>query len=548
VSFSLFPRQNGFTVLEPTAIRSQIEQAIAIYYPKPLYAQAVGYPSAPLTGSSETKQSQFIRAIFETWDAWPAQMPFVGFSRLHDLTPLRAAFESRQWGGSPRAAAYWQTIGLRVVDGSGRPKTAYNTLRMQALNRGWWRYEPKPTRPFHLGFTPSPYDGPADPAEYVSVVQWMDSKLATDADIINLHLDSGVPWVEALADDFSSPELPYSPAQQARWSELRRHIPAGHKVLVSLNPLGIPRTVLAPYFGVGQGFSFTEDFRRIPDGVMKDGDNRMPPAPWDGYDLDHPDVKKAFVSYCRRAIEFFHPDYLIVAIEITATMNESVQAYDKFLELQKYVYAHLKADPATSAVPILVSISATSFVRDEYGIPLKFEEQGGQKHDLQVQGLIDVLPYVDMVALSLYPHYGKYNATMLVGAMYDELLGILEAAGKPIGISESGWPAETFDLLGFPFLSTPEKQNTFLAQLFYSLEKSTLPIEFVIGFSIRDDDYLWNRLLQGSQQQPPTVSPTFVEFYKYFRDIGIYDGDGNPRLSWDLWQQTLARRYAPRPY
>jgi hypothetical protein len=548
ISFSFFPRQSGFLVSEPATVRAQIEQAIALYYPKPLYAQAIGYPTAPLTGSSETKQSQFIRAIFETWDVWGVQMPFVCFSRLHDVTPPRAAFEAMLWGGGPVATAYWQTTGLRVVDGSGRAKTGYNTLRTQALNRGWWRYEPAATRVFHMGFTPTPYDGPSDPAEWASVLAWMDAKLATDADIVNLHLDSGVPWVEALADDFSSTALPYSPSLKARWSDLRKNLPPAHKVLVSLNPLGIPRSVLAPYFGVGEGFTYLPDFQRVPDGVVKDSDNRMPPAPWAGYDLNHPDVKKAFVNYCRRAIQFFQPDYLIVAIEITATMNESYQAYDKFLDLQKYVYQHLKADPATSSVPLLVSISATSFVRDEYGIPLKFEEQPGRKHDLQVQGLLDVLPYVDMVALSDYPHYGKYNATMMLGSMYDELLALLESAGKPIGVSESGWPAETFDLLGFPFLSNPEKQDTFFTQLVYSLEKTRLPIEFVVGFSIRDDDYLWHRLLLGSQQQPPTVPPTFVEFYKYFRDIGIYDGDGVPRLLWDTWQQMLARPYAPRPH
>jgi hypothetical protein len=190
-------------------------------------------------------------------------------------------------------------------------------------------------------------------------------------------------------------------------------------------------------------------------------------------------------------------------------------------------------------------VSLTSFVTDEFGVPLKFEEQSGRKHLLQIQGLRDVLPYVDMVAVSLYPHYGKYNSSILLGPMYERLLGLLAQAGKPVGISEAGFVAESFDLLGFPFVSDEARQDLFYRHLFYELSKSGAPVRFVANFQVRDNDRIWERLRDGSLQNPPTVSPTFVEFYKYFRDIGIYDGDGLERPSTQTWRQMLARPLAP---
>jgi hypothetical protein len=332
---------------------------------------------------------------------------------------------------------------------------------------------------------------------------------------------------------------------KAMWASMRSRVPAGRDLIVSINPLGVPRDVIAPYFGVGEGFTYDSSFRRVGNGVIADGENRLPPAPWNDHPLNHPDVKRAFLNYARRAVQYFAPDQLILAIEITATMNEKPAAYDQLLDLLHHVYAQLKAEPATAALALGVSISATTFMTDEYGVSHKHEDQPRFKRELQVQGLVDVLPIVDFVGLSLYPHYGKYNASTMPASMFDALMPLLEATRKPIIVSETGWPAETFTVLNVPFFSDAEKQDRYYRLLFYEMTKTSADVRQIISFAPRDSDRGWERLVAASQQDPPAVSVQFVEFYKYFRDIGIYDGEGGVRPATLTWKTELQRPHAP---
>jgi hypothetical protein len=550
VSLTYLPRSADGGAIEPSQVRLDIEQVIALYYPKPLVLDAVGYPSSPLLGGSTTKQSQFIRAFFDVWDSYAAVMPFASFTRLHDFSLPLANFQAlgsiAAGGDVRRETAFQQSLGLRTWDGEGMNKPAYQTLRNMTFARGWWAERPLASRSFGLGFTPALYDFPATAEEYSAMLDWIEQTITTDATTVNFHLDHGVPWVEALADTFASADLPYSPALVAMWQSLRSHLPQGKKLLVSINPLGVPRNVMAPYFGVGEGFTYDNNFKRIGNGIIADGENRLPPGDWNTYALNDEHVKRAFLNYARRAIQFFRPDRLVLAIEVTATMNESPAAYDQLLDLLRYVYTNLKADPSAASVPLGVSISATTFMTDEYGVSFKLEDQPFLKRELQVQGLVDVLPSIDFVALSLYPHYGKYNASTLPASMFDALMPLLEATGKPVMVSETGWPAESYTVLNVPFISDAAKQDAYYRLLFGEMEHARFPVEDVISFAPRDSDLGWQRLLAGSLQNPPTVSANFVEFYKYFRNIGIYDGNGNPRAATDRWKQELALPYTPK--
>jgi Dockerin type I domain len=548
VDVSYLPISAAYLSIEPSQVKSDVEEILALYYPKPIYFQAVGYPSAPINASSETKQSQFLRAFFAVWDTYSAQIPFAAFSRLQDWSASRAQFQAVGVGGAstPIQAGYFRSLGLRTFDGEGNRKAGYQTLRNLSFERGWWRNDPLPSRSFGMGFTPALYDFPDDPASYIAMLDWLAQTITRDGTMENLHLDIGVPWVEALADTFSTPDLPYSGSLKEMWAGLRSRVPANHKLLVSLNPLGVPRNVIAPYFGVGQGFTYSDTFVRVGDGIVKDAENRMPPAPWDTYRLNDPHVKQAFLNYCRRALDFFHPDYLVMAIEVTATMNEDPAAYADLLELLKHVHDGLKADPAYAPVTLMVSLSATTFMVDEYGVPFKHEDQGPRKRELQVQGFLDVLPYVDAIGLSLYPHYGKYSSNTMPAMMYDGLFPMLAASGKPVAVTESGFPAVPYSVLGTPFITDTDKQDRFYRLLFAEAEKTTAPFEFIVSYSPRDSDLGWERLLQGSLENPPTVSPRFVEFYKYFKSIGVYDGAGNERAATRTWKDELALPYGPK--
>jgi hypothetical protein len=548
VSATYVAPATGITGVDPASLRVELQRLIVVAYPKKLHLQAVEYPSAPVLGGSETRQSQFLRAVFDVWDEYGYFIPFVSFGALHDRSPASATTEAQSLFGLPAInAAAFASSGLRSWSGEGRSKTAYRTLRNLAFERGWWRVSPPQTRSFEMGFTPSLFDAPSDAPTYVAMLDWIYDTVRTEGSFFNLHLDSGVPWVEAAVDNLTSPALPYSPHLRTSWEAHKARIPAGHSLLVSVNPTGVPRDQIAPYFGVGEGFTYNEQFERVGDGVIADYENRLPPPPWNTHPLDHPDVKLAFTNYCRRVIQYFSPTYLVIAIETTATMHEDPNAYAQLVSLIQHVHGELKARPETRDVQLLVSLSATSFMTDEYGVALKVEEQGPLKRELQIQGMLDIAPYVDGFALSFYPHYSKWNSTFMLASMFDELWSALALAGKPVGFSESGWPAESFDVLGFMFFSDAEKQARFVRLTIAEAERAPLPVRFLVNFRTRDGDLQWLRMREWSQQEPPLISAQFVEFYKYFRDIGLFDGDGNVRPALAVWREHFARPYQPKP-
>jgi len=248
VSLTYFPHRDDFTIYEPAEIPDQLWQIASRAYPQEVYFQAVGYPSAPITGSSTTKQSQFLYAFFEFWDQAKDQVRFASFGPLHDLPQAQAAllanspeFRNVSPAYRDRLVAYLASLGLRTYPGDGEHKPAYNTLRNHAFDRVWFRDIDRTSRSFYMGFTQTPFDLPPDAPTQIEVFTWLRNHFVTDGDISLVHLDGGVPWVEAFADDFSSVELPYSPGVRDALRNDRDTIPPGHRIAVSINPLEIGR-------------------------------------------------------------------------------------------------------------------------------------------------------------------------------------------------------------------------------------------------------------------------------------------------------------------
>ena len=83
------------------------------------------------------------------------------------------------------------------------------------------------SRSFYMGFTPFPYN--ADPATLSMVVDDIYARLATDADMVLHHLEEGIPWNAALADDLLTPAavtFPYSDHIRSDWQTRRDKTPA----------------------------------------------------------------------------------------------------------------------------------------------------------------------------------------------------------------------------------------------------------------------------------------------------------------------------------
>jgi len=131
------------------------------------------------------------------------------------------------------------------------------------------------TRPYHMGFTPFPYE------ITIEAVSFTYRTIAEDADLILHHFDDGVPWTEALAGE------PYSQNVQENTALRLANTPDDHTVVVAVNPIRLSRDGLALYRG------------------MQD---EMPlPLPFDGYTFDHPDVMTAFLAYCRTMMTLTTP-------------------------------------------------------------------------------------------------------------------------------------------------------------------------------------------------------------------------------------------------
>lgn len=128
-------------------------------------------------------------------------------------------------------------------------------------------------------------------------------------------------------------------------------------------------------------------------------------------------------------------------------------------------------------------------------------------------------------------------------AAYGQLFELFDAAGagaKPIAIMECGYPADTFNVFYSIFAADPFKQDRFYRNLFYELSTRPNPVEFVISWQVRDSDKMWER------RRDAGFDPIFLEFYKYFRDIGLYDADGNERPAARRWREELALPRIPK--
>jgi len=255
------------------------------------------------------------------------------------------------------------------------------------------------------------------------------------------------------------------------------------------------------------------------------------------------------MKYAMRMLDYFQPDYLIIGIEVSAALVQDQQRYEKYFEMHQWLYEALKANPAYTQIPIMISVSSTSYMVDEFGVAYKYDEQEPGVRDAQIDALRRMLPYTDIVGLSHYPHFGKYSAYTMSAMLYDELLDLLVRLGagdKPIAITEGGYTADPYDILdGFVYTGTAEKQERHYRLLFRELARHPNPVEFIVNFEIRDGDLGWQRQVDAIGEDTGTGSANFVEFLQFFRDIGIYDGDGNLRPSGERWLEELARPLIP---
>jgi len=340
-------------------------------------------------------------------------------------------------------------------------------------------------RPFRLGFTPFPYE-----ISY-EAVDFTYAAIAEDADLIVHHFDDGVPWPEALAGD------PWPAGMQTEWEDRLRRTDPDLAIMLSMTPINFLRSRLAPYRG-------------------DKADQPLPPE-WEGRPFDDPDVMTAYANYVLRGVEFFKPDYLVIGIEVNILLDESPDLWPGYLTLQEATYQAVKA--AHPDLPVFVSVLGMAYIDNI------------TDHDAAAQraALPDILKSSDYFALSLYPYMTAYMTTPLPAEAWNSLFALSD---KPLAVTETGYLAQTLNIAGLTFESTPEKQAEYIGWLLN--EAQARHAKLVINFVLRDYDALWEQIGGG-------------DLASVWRDTGLYDEAGNARPALELWRAALARPYSGDP-
>ena len=338
------------------------------------------------------------------------------------------------------------------------------------------------TRSFYMSFTPFPYE-----ISY-EAVDWTYAHIAADADMITHSFDEGIPWVQALNDE------PFSAHIMDDWTYRKNNSPAGHKIFIQQS---------------------CETFERDGMALIKDtADNQPLIAPWDTIHFNHPDVKTAYLNYCKRMIDFFEPDYFNFSIEGNILLSFNPAIWNEYKEFHEYIYTQLKT--LYPELAILFSFQC-SFLLDG--------QIDGVDYIAQHQAVTDLLPYTDVFGISIYPYATALLTNLIPEDMIDDLAAM--AGTKPMAITETGYISKTLELTDPPITipSDEQKQNNYIS--FILEEANQHHFLFVNNFILRDYDKLWEQI--GG----------VADISALWRNTGLYDSAGVEKQALTTWKLYL---------
>jgi hypothetical protein len=341
-------------------------------------------------------------------------------------------------------------------------------------------------REFHMGFTPFPYD------MTVQAIQDVEKFVRANGDLLTAHLE-GVPWAEAAAT------APFHPKMLEDWARHKRAVPEKGKMYLAVTPINNDRSDLAAYRSEREGMPMPEAFA--------------------GKTFDDPNVAEAYLRYCRRAVEYFRPDYLAIGIEVNELYHKAPRKFPAYARLHRQVYKALKKDHPE--LPIFATYTLHNLLNT-----------GWADRKAMLAACQELMEYNDFVAISYYPFMANLSG------QNDQCLRWLsrefDRFGKPYAFCEMGQPAETvsFDGGKITIPSSPALQQRVLSGVLdFATSRRT---EFVVWFVPRDYDAMWEK-----------IRNTAPDFFKVWRDCGLQDGQGKPRPACQLWQRVLALPYRP---
>lgn len=334
-------------------------------------------------------------------------------------------------------------------------------------------------RSFFMGFTPWPWDNTWE--ALTSTYDYINN----NSDIISMHLEEGVPWKEAYNN------IEFSSNMMEGW-QLRRQLTGKNlKIFLSISPLNQLRN--------GLSNNRSESIQSEIPQMFK---NRK---------FNDPIIKKAYLNYAIRAVEYFKPQYMAISIEANELLDNSPNDWEDYSELYISTYTELKSKYPN--IKIFFTTSLHNLTNNKSGIT-----------DYKFSKMKELWEYSDLIGFSYYP-YLEYP--MDYSNPLKSLFIVKKYSNKPIAITETGYPAEMNSMNKNLAPVSDEIQKLMYAELFRIAREENFV--FVILWDYRDYDKLWEKIKNNV--------PDWAELWK---DNGLFDENGNPRPSKQIWDMFFA--------
>jgi Glycosyl hydrolase family 53 len=338
-------------------------------------------------------------------------------------------------------------------------------------------------RTFRMGFTPfAPDDTPEAVAQ---VTQFMRA----NADIVAEHMES-VPWSEALTGSALSQNL------MNNWRSRKQSVPPKAAVYLALSP---GRGALADTWGATEHDPLPKDFQ--------------------GKTFSDLIVEKAYLAYCKQAIEFFKPQFMAIGIEFNELIYNAPDKTASYAELHRYVYQELKKSYPN--LPIFASFTVHSLLD---------ERHSKADRDRCLEYVKSLMPYNDLVGISYYPFFGNLSGRL--DEVFTWLGATFDSYSKPYAVAETGEAAKnlTVQMDGKPWniLGSPEAQTTYYQKLFAFADRHNMA--FIISFLCIDYDALWKK-----------IASTNPAVFEAWENNGFVDAKGEIRPAYKVWRQCFDR-------
>lgn len=338
-------------------------------------------------------------------------------------------------------------------------------------------------RTFYMGVTPWPADFTA--AEVDTSYAFINNH----CDIVSHHFDDGIPYEEA----FTKQPMPTQLQNDVNYRVSQTN--ASKKILLSVSALNLSRLHKADYYT-----------NSIVATTIQNS--------WESLPVNHPNVVSAYVKYISWLIDSFQPDYVNYGVESNVLTFPSTD-FALYKDFLSQVYPQLKANYPT--IPFFVS-----FIVDESNEGFSYAQQ--------------LLPYTDIIGLSSYPYVtvsssvgGNTNPNLFPPNYYERFINM---ANKPFAFAETAYIAENLVIPSYNLnrQGSLEWQKSYLEKI--SQLSNQYNAEFVIWFCSKDYD-----------AAIPTIQSLglYQDLFLFWRDTGLKDQNGQPRPSYQLWKNWLAK-------